>query len=205
MMKNKKAAKILKVSAIVIGSLILIVVIVGVSVFNFAIKPQLKEISRVMEEVISDEEILKEIEPYLDNEELVNIINQLETDGTSQALKEKAKEYEEQIKQDKANENNTDGEKNTNVSDSDTQTIKKPASEYDSQYEYIKDNVNVSDFKKGTSLASKIDIGYVMGLMSGGLTAEEKKELKSYLTSRLSSSEIAEGIRLYSKYSYLLK
>ena len=199
-LKNKTVAKRLKICAIVLGSLILVIVIAGVSVFDFLIKPKFKEISKVVEEVISDEEILKEIEPYLDNDELVNIINQLEKDGTSEALKEKAKEYEDEIEKDKNTENEVPDSENTTTQNS----VKTPASAYDSRYDYIKDNVNVSDFAKGTSLASKIDVGYVMGLLSGGLTAEEKKELKAYLQSRLSSAEIAEGIRLYSKYSYLL-
>lgn len=214
-MKNKKA---LKVTVIVLISLILAVVIAALAVFNFVVKPKAKQIAGIMNEVVNDEEILKEIEPYLDNDEMVRIIEQLETDGTSEELRQKAKEYEERKKSDEAAEKSesssapdTDKEENgaktggSTDTKAATKTIKKPASAYSSKYEYVKDNVNTSDFSKGTALASKIDTGYVLGLLSRGLTSEEKTELKAYLKSRLSSAEIAEGISLYSKYSYLLK
>lgn len=82
---------------------------------------------------------------------------------------------------------------------------KKPQSEYSSTYDYIKDNVDSSDFKKGVAYASRIDIAYVLGLLKGGLTIPEKRELKAYLKERFTNAEINDGVSLYNKYSYLLK
>ena len=66
-------------------------------------------------------------------------------------------------------------------------------------------DIPAGDMAAAASLASKVDPGYILGLLSGGLTPEEKKELKDYLTGRLSGAEISKGIELYNKYSYLLR
>ena len=81
----------------------------------------------------------------------------------------------------------------------------KPKNEYKNTYEYIKDNVDSDDFKRGVSYASRVDIGYVVGLLKDGLTIPEKRELKAYLKERFTNEEINDGISLYNKYSYLLK
>ena len=90
-------------------------------------------------------------------------------------------------------------------SDGQNEETKKPKSEYKSTYDYVKDNVDANDFKKGVAYAARIDISYVLGLLKGGLTIPEKKELKAYLKERFSNAEINDGISLYNKYSYLLK
>lgn len=69
----------------------------------------------------------------------------------------------------------------------------------------IKSQIPASDMAAATALASKVDPGYILGLLSGGLTIEEKRELKAYLQARLSGAEINKGIALYNKYSYLLR
>lgn len=71
--------------------------------------------------------------------------------------------------------------------------------------EDIQSQIPAGDMAAATALASKVDAGYILGLLSGGLTSDEKRELKEYLTSRLSAAEISKGIELYNKYSYLLK
>ena len=89
-----------------------------------------------------------------------------------------------------------------------TQTPTKPKKsqeEYKSTYDYVKDNVDAKDFKKGVTYATRIDIAYVLGLLKGGLTVPEKRELKAYLKERFTNAEINDGISLYNKYSYLLK
>ena len=73
-----------------------------------------------------------------------------------------------------------------------------------SKYDKYKDQVDPKDLKDALSIAGKVDAGYILGLTSGGLTSEERSELKKYLMSRLSSSEISRGIQLFAKYSYLL-
>lgn len=89
--------------------------------------------------------------------------------------------------------------------DAQNEKAKKPQSEYKSTYDYVKDNVEANDFKKGVAYAARIDITYVLGLLKGGLTVPEKKELKAYLKERFTNKEINDGISLYNKYSYLLK
>lgn len=69
----------------------------------------------------------------------------------------------------------------------------------------LKSQIPAGDMAAATALAAKVDAGYILGLLSGGLTPEEKRELKEYLTSRLSGAEISRGIELYNKYAYLLK
>ena len=69
----------------------------------------------------------------------------------------------------------------------------------------LKSQIPAGDIAAATALAAKVDAGYILGLLSGGLTPEEKRELKEYLTSRLSGAEISRGIELYNKYAYLLK
>ena len=73
-----------------------------------------------------------------------------------------------------------------------------------SAYEKYQDQIDPRDLAAGLALARKVDVGYIMGLLSGGLTSEERSELKKYLMQRMSSSEISKGIQLFSKYSYLL-
>lgn len=86
-----------------------------------------------------------------------------------------------------------------------TQQPKKPAQEYNNIYDYAKDNIDSKDLKKGMDFASRIDVAYILGLLKGGLTVPEKRELKAYLKQHFTNSEISEGIALYNKYSYLLK
>ena len=89
--------------------------------------------------------------------------------------------------------------------DAQNEKPKKPQSEYKSTYDYVKDNVDANDFKKGVAYAARIDVAYVLGLLKGGLTIPEKRELKAYLKERFTNKEINEGVSLYNKYSYLLK
>ncbi len=72
------------------------------------------------------------------------------------------------------------------------------------RYEQVKDQVDPKDYSDALSIAGKVDAGYILGLLSGGLTVEEKRELKRYLNQRLSGAEISRGLSLYAKYSHLL-
>lgn len=212
-MKKEKTLKIVKITLITIGTIIAAAIICAVVVFNLLVKPHSEEIITAVEDIVKDEEIQKAIEPYLEIEYVDNIVGRFgddaivsfkeEVDNYIEKKQEKEKEAEKEKKSEPAPENGNEA-----VVEKKTSTVKKPkkpASAYSSKYEYVKDNVSASDFSKGVALASKIDVGYVLGLVSGGLSSEEKSELKVYLTSRMSSSEIALGISLYSKYSYLLK
>lgn len=92
-------------------------------------------------------------------------------------------------------EKNTNSEKpsdlNINVKNLDVNALQK--------------QVSLKDQMRGLQLASKLDISYVMSLLSSGITKEEEEELKMYLKQKFTDSEIKEIEAFYYKYSYLLK
>lgn len=179
-----KKKKIIKIVIIVIISLILALLLGALAVFQFVIKPHTEEITTAIEQIINDPEF---VEDFKAEEE---IAEELIGDDLSQFLVE---------------EEQTETETETDTQTKTAPQPKKPQSEYKNTYDYVKDNVEAKDFKTGISFASKIDVSYVLGLLKGGLTLPEKRELKSYLKERFSNAEINEGIALYNKYSYLLK
>ena len=187
-MNKKKAFKILKVVLIVIVSLIVLAVASGVAVYQIVIKPNADEITSAIEDVLKTEEgqqLTDEVVPD-DTEDILG-----EAAEDDELLGEIGDAANEVIGADKAQKND--------------KTPKKPKSEYKNQYDYIKDNVESSDYKLGMSFVSRVDLKYILSLLKGGLTIPEKRELKAYLKARFTDAEIAEGERLYNKYSHLLK
>ena len=170
-----KMKKVLKIVLIVLFSLILVIALSLAAIFQFVIKPHTSEITTAIEQVISDSEIIGELEQQEIPEEI------LEENDLSDFLAEETPD------------------KTT------TQQPKKPPEEYNNVYDYAKDNIDSKDLKKGMNFASRIDVAYILGLLKDGLTVPEKRELKAYLKKHFTSSEISEGIALYNKYSYLLK
>ncbi len=168
--------KVIKTILIVLLSLIVIFVATAIAVFQFVIKPNSKVITDAIEQIITDEEFIEEFELEDISEDLID--EALSGITPDDELVEGEEEPPKPVK---------------------------PKNEYKNTYSYIKDNVESSDFKKGVSYASRIDIAYVLGLLKGGLTVPEKRELKAYLKERFSNSEINDGVSLYNKYSYLLK
>lgn len=179
---NKK--KVIKTILIILLSLIIIFVAAAVAVFQFVIKPNTKVITDAVEQIITDEEFIEEFEIETLPEDLTE---ELTEDLLEEIPKDLVPEKEE-----------TEDKK-------EPPKPVKPKEEYKNTYDYIKDNVDSSDLKKGISYASRIDVAYILGLLKGGLTIPEKRELKVYLKERFSNSEINDGISLYNKYSYLLK
>lgn len=178
-----KKKKIIKIVVTVIISLILVLIVSALAVFHFVIKPHTTELTTAIEQIINDPEFVEDIKV---DEEL-----------SEELIGDELTEYfveEEQTEQ---------GQEEEKASP--PQQPKKPQSEYKSTYDYVKDNVDTKDFRTGVSFASKIDIAYILGLLKGGLTIPEKRELKAYLKKRFTNEEINEGISLYNKYSYLLK
>lgn len=178
---NKK--KVLKIVLAVLLSLIPLLVITVVAVFQFVIKPHTKEIATAVEQVINDPEFIEEF--HLDEKQEEDLQEELQDSNLSDFLIE-------------------EGSDTTSSSKKSVQP-KKPQSEYSSTYDYVKDNVDANDFKTGVAYASRVDIAYILGLLKGGLTVPEKRELKAYLKERFTNQEINTGISLYNKYSYLLK
>lgn len=174
-----KKKKVLKVFLIVFLSLILAIILSLAAIFQFVIKPHTEKIADSIEQVISDPEFIDELVQDENAEEI------LEENNLSDFLIE-----------------DIDG---TNTSEQPPQTPKKPAEEYKNIYDYAKDNIDSNDLKTGMSFASRIDVKYILGLLKGGLTVPEKRELKAYLKKHFTNNEISQGISLYNKYSYLLK
>ena len=211
-MNKKKIIKIIKITALVLVGVVALSAVGVYVTLNYVVKPKSEQIIKAVDELLTDEEIKKAVEPYLAPGELDSIIKGEDNapDLSEEQNPTEAGEEETTAESDneKATGNSTAAKSDKTSSAAKTEAPKKTEkkrSDYKSQYDYVKDNVPASDFSRGISLASRVDIGYVTGLLSGGLTAEEKRELKAYLTARFSGSEIAEGISLYSKYSYLLR
>lgn len=71
-------------------------------------------------------------------------------------------------------------------------------------YERIAAVATADEISDGLKIISKLDMGYVSSLTAGGLTSEEKKELKAYVQSVLTSAEISRAMSLYRAYSKYL-
>lgn len=211
-MNKKKIIKIIKITALVLAGVVALGAVGAYVTLNYVVKPKSEQIIKAVDELLTDEDIKKAVEPYLAPGELDSMLQGADSSSTvaeAQASPEGgAAENTEKSDSEKATDNSTAAKSDKTSSAAKTEAPKKTEkkrSDYKSRYDYVKDNVPAADFSRGISLASRVDIGYVTGLLSGGLTAEEKRELKAYLTARFSGSEIAEGISLYSKYSYLLR
>lgn len=211
-MNKKKIIKIIKITALVLAGVVALGAVGAYVTLNYVVKPKSEQIIKAVDELLTDEDIKKAVEPYLAPGELDSMLQGADSSSTvaeAQASPEGgAAENTEKLDSEKATDNSTAAKSDKTSSAAKTEAPKKTEkkrSDYKSRYDYVKDNVPAADFSRGISLASRVDIGYVTGLLSGGLTAEEKRELKAYLTARFSGSEIAEGISLYSKYSYLLR
>ncbi len=187
---NKK--KVIKTILIILLSLVVVFVAIAVSIFQFVIKPNTKVITDAVEQIITDEEFIEEFE-------IETLPEDLTEDITAELNEELTDDLIEEIPKDLVPEKKKTEDKK------ETPKPAKPKEEYKSTYDYIKENVESSDLKTGFSYASRIDVSYVLGLLKGGLTVPEKRELKAYLKARFSNAEINNGISLYNKYSYLLK
>ena len=211
-LNKKKIIKIIKITALVLAGVVALGAVGAYVTLNYVVKPKSEQIIKAVDELLTDEDIKKAVEPYLAPGELDSMLQGADSSSTvaeAQASPEGgAAENTEKSDSEKATDNSTAAKSDKTSSAAKTEAPKKTEkkrSDYKSRYDYVKDNVPAADFSRGISLASRVDIGYVTGLLSGGLTAEEKRELKAYSTARFSGSEIAEGISLYSKYSYLLR
>ena len=195
---NKQAKKVIKIVLLVLLAAIIITVAAGWVVFEFVVKPNANKVITAIDSVLKDEEIIAQIKPYLNDEELTRLLGEQITvaieDGATN--EDNAAESTQQPSEDVA--------ATPQPADGINQEVKKDKSEYNSQYDYIKSNVAAADFSRGLEFVARVDVGYILGLLKDGLTVPEKRELKAYLQERFSSSEIAEGVSLYTKYSYLL-
>lgn len=205
---NKK--KILKRVLITILIIIAVLALSVFCIFNFYIKPKYStQIMEAVNELMQDEELMKEIDKIAQDEQLQKDIEsaaqdeQLNADIAAAAQNATGGTPNAGAPAQTAQENNADG--NTDAP-AQSKPAKDPSSGSNkSLMEKAREEASPSDFAAGMSIAGKIDVGYLSGLMKGGLTPEEKQAAKAHITSRLSGSEISKMFSLYSKYSYLLK
>ena len=73
-----------------------------------------------------------------------------------------------------------------------------------SAYERISKVASDKEMSDGLAIISKLHMGYIASLISGGLTPSEKSELKSYVYSKLTKAEISRSLALYNKYKKYL-
>lgn len=78
------------------------------------------------------------------------------------------------------------------------------ANEATSAYERISKVASDKEMSDGLAIISKLNMGYIASLISGGLTPSEKMELKSYVYSKLTKAEISRSLSLYNKYKKYL-
>lgn len=187
---KKGKASIIKRILIVLLCVIIFIIAAGVIAYNVFLKPNVEKVLTAVDEVILSGELFDEIDPYMTDE----LLKQLE-----ESVDDEVGEAHE-IPSNKADGENTDIENKPT-----TKIDPKNPNSYKSKYDYIKANVRAEDFARGLEFASRIDIQYVLGIIEGGLTIPEKVELKEYLNERFTSTEQAEGLSLYIKYSHLLK
>lgn len=193
-LKKNKALKIILIAL----AAVLLLAAAALTALGILIKSKSSEIVSAVNEIISDEEIVSEIQQYLDEDTLSEL--GLSADLFSFPITE---EDEAQSAED-----STDAPSGGNKADRGGKNDKSSAASAPAgikNYEQIKEDVDKNDLARAMQLAGKVDVSYILGLLKGGLTAEEKAELKAYLKQRLSGSEISDGISLYTKYSYLLK
>ncbi len=71
-------------------------------------------------------------------------------------------------------------------------------------YERISKEASQKEMSDGLAIIRKLDMSYIASLLSGGLTSKEKGELKRYVYSKLTRSEINRALELYNKYKKYL-
>lgn len=228
--KKKIAVRIL----LTIFILLVVLAVGAFCVFQFYLKPKYSaQIIEAVNELMNDEELVREIEQIVQDEQLKEDIENAAADealsadieAAAQSALGGAPDTQSAGGADKKNDAqppkpqssapsdstaHTNAPQQTAGSASEPTTKNEPEkqqspSKKKSLTERAREEASPADFAAGMNIVSKIDVGYLTGLMKGGLTIEEKRAAKAHLTSRLSGSEISKMFSLYSKYSYLLK
>ncbi|MBR4723365.1 MAG: hypothetical protein IK072_01345 [Clostridia bacterium] len=192
----EKKNKFLKVLFWIIGTIaaILIIAVIGAySYFKFVFVPKLSggDLDTSESDTISFTEVAKEL---TDKQVIDNIIN-FDKQSASEMLSA-LNELEQEVsatnpKEETDNTKNADNKENTEVS--------VPA-QGKTAYQRIMNEASKDEISTGMSIISKVDMSKVNELRRQGKTSE----IKAYLKSVLSSSEISAALKLYNKYKHLL-
>lgn len=201
--------KIIKRVLLIIFILLLIGAITAYCVFRFYIKPKYGEkIIEAVETILDDKELMSDIEQSLADEDFQAEINSILLEEELQT-EINTGDVQPNVSENTVNEQKSEisspapSSQGQNTADK-TNPVPTKSPSKQTLMEKAKANVEPKDFIDGMKIAGKLDTGYLLGLMSGGLTAEEKAEAKKYLKSHLSGAEISRVKKYIAKYSYLL-
>lgn len=199
-MKRRKAS-LAKRILIVIAVLLILAIAGGYAILKFYVKPKA---DNLVQSLLNDEEIRTMVDEYVQNNLPQTTEAPQQAEPTAVPASSDAGSNTETLKPDNiitATQPTVPPEFEKTAPATETPEQASPSG---GSTDSIRSQVSAQDWSDGMALVGKVDVGYIMGLMSGGLTSEEKQELKEYLTSRLSSGEISRAIELYNKYSHLL-
>ncbi len=213
-----KTGKVLKKVLITLLIIIVLVAVGAYCVFNFYIKPKYSDkIMEAVNVILEDEELMADISEVLEDEELQAEINEVLADEQVQSDIDAALEgvdlegitsegqmvttAPETTAQPAVPQNTQKPVQSGTVEAVPTEAPKKNQS----LMEKAKENVEPKDFADGLKLAGKIDVGYILGLMSGGLTDEEKAEAKAYFKTKYTKAERNRIKGYMAKYAHLLE
>lgn len=193
MEKRNKFLKVLFWIIGIIAAILIIAVIGAYSYFKFVFVPKLSggDLDTSESDTISFTEVAKEL---TDKQVIDNIIN-FDKQSASEMLSA-LNEIEQEVsatnpKEETDNTKNADNKENTEVS--------VPA-QGKTAYQRIMNEASKDEISTGMSIISKVDMSKVNELRRQGKTSE----IKAYLKSVLSSSEISAALKLYNKYKHLL-
>lgn len=214
-MKRKTHGKNIALK-IVIGIIIFILIAAGAGLcfYHFYFKPQIAEPLQNItgrgdnssSPSFSMTKLLEELETVLQEDDVKEYINSSNPGQTDELIDmiEAAKTRSQQKDAPSASPAPSESASVPSSAPTPPPSQKPSSGSSGNTYDKVKDQVEPKDLTDALSLAGKVDAGYILGLLSGGLTPQEKTELKKYLMGRLSSSEISRGIQLFTKYSYLM-
>jgi hypothetical protein len=196
-MKKNKFLKVLLWIIAVLVILAVITVICAYSYFKFVFMPKLSGENPDFSEdnAISFTEIAKELS---DKQVIDNIIN-FDKQSASEMLSAMNELNEEMQNQDTKTDSNGKTNNNEKTNSKSDAELSVPA-EGKTAYQRIMNEASKDEISVGMSIISKVDISKVNELRRQG----KNSEIKAYLKSVLSSSEISTALKLYNKYKHLL-
>ncbi|NLL69901.1 MAG: hypothetical protein GX238_02075 [Epulopiscium sp.] len=216
-----------------IASVFLILGISGLTIFEFYIKPNyIAPAIKAAEELFDSEEDLTELlnavgeelakqgqvqdttksETKENKQEAMEVEGKKDTEEDRREIKKqngKESTKVENSKEQKVDPKNS-GKKDQNTDkledkDKEEKTISVPIKTVSGKdVNELQKKVDWNDRIEGVKLASKVDVGYLLNLSKGGITAEDKVKAKEHLKSKLTEEEYNRVKQLVVKYSSLL-
>lgn len=194
-MKKKKFLKVLLWVLISIAVLLIITALGVYSYFRFVVFPKIGGFDSDSGDAISFTEVAKELS---DKQVIDNIIN-FDKQSASEMLSA-LNELEAEMQEAEKGSNSKNTENSTKNSDNQKNTAIPAPAEGKTAYERIMNEASKDEISVGMSIISKVDMSKVNELRKQG----KNSEIKAYLRSVLTSSEISTALKLYNKYKHLL-